>query len=438
MPTCLFLRRTCLLVALAGTTSFCLPSTVLHPLMAQPLPDRIAYSGRITAVDGAPLGGAAITLRRQDSVGSTGFWGNVTYTDARGDFTFADAEAGTYFLSIEANGYAPVYNRSVTVGEGNAAAQPISLVTLAQVKANVTGGSGEKLPNQSVALLLRPETSIEGVGPRILRGQSKEDGVVTFEGIVPGEYNVVAVGMGRGYAELSKINIMPATATAPLDIKFQAGGALRVAAVAEGTERAVGGAQVIFRRLSVGSLEPPSDGPGLDMLLYTAGRADFSTRDGSGAVEINDLVPGKYRVEVNFNSTTTAPAQTIEIEAGKTTELAFKNALEPRATLGVQINGKDGKPVAEALVLITLLQTLPDEQPAIVAEGEERPVRLLRETRLVTTDAEGKASIYPLVTGHWKATGRRANGPTERSKISAPVEIDLPLEGGSIALKVPD
>lgn len=172
----------CLLVAALLSIS------VIQGIQAQPMADKADLHGKVTDAQGKPLGGVAITLRRGTDAGSAGFWGGVTYTDAHGEFEFAGADEGSYYVSVEATGFAPVQNQQIALA---AHGKPLtySLQLLGVQPLRVKDPNGAALSKQNFPLGL---SSTDNGAYYQFVPQVGDAGAVTVTGVVPG------VGRGEG------------------------------------------------------------------------------------------------------------------------------------------------------------------------------------------------------------------------------------------------
>lgn len=74
--------------------------------------------GRLVSPDGLPVAGAAVSLTGEDPDLKTGFQGPAVRSDDQGLFELPRVAAGTYKLTVQANGFAPAESRVVVTPGG--------------------------------------------------------------------------------------------------------------------------------------------------------------------------------------------------------------------------------------------------------------------------------------------------------------------------------
>jgi protocatechuate 3,4-dioxygenase beta subunit len=409
---------------------------------AQPLPDRMNVVGRVLDVNGAPVGGAAVSLRRRDEIGAAGFWGTVVYSDARGGFFLADAEMGSYYLAVDAPGYVPIMNRAIRIGtDANVYGESLSdlrLTPLANLRVHVLGVSGEPLSQQPIAMLFRPLDVEEGIGAQIQRAVTDVNSNALFQNLIPGTYSVLAVIRGNGYVEFNSLRIDSQSKKNVQELRLRRGGTLRVQAVSGKNQRGVGGSGIQFQRTSSPNFPESLPGSSLEMQLYTAPLSENFTREGDGVLEMADLAPGGYRVEIEVQGVNRPTAQIATINEGKTTEVTFQTDSSASADLQIQVNDRQGRPISDTKVAVTLQQLSSPYSGAIMPksareEDSDRP-HLVRQERRGTTDKTGKITLYPLGTGRWTVSVRRDIAES----LNAVGEVEITANGGSLALALRD
>jgi hypothetical protein len=418
-------------IGLCLVLAICLVAAWVVAGSTQPLPDRRPLMGRVTGADGQPLKGAVITLRRQSQNTVAAFWGNATVTDERGNFSYPDAEDGSYYLTVEATGFAPVLNRTCVLNESTGPLE-IKLAKLGVVRLRVLQPDGSPLAGANVSIRL---SELEKVRQTTNRTRTDKNGVVTLPQIVPARYVLFLVAPARGYAILHEVNVLSGDSSELLEARLKPGGVLRVttrestpelgevpqnSASGDGKDevqsgRPLGGATLA---LSLRELEamPPSAGGRANLAgnvtilsLYDTDRTRTITRDGDGTVEISNLAPGRYQVSLFLKGYTSSPSQMVVIEEAVTASLDFvmkPNA--PAAALEVAVQNAGGEPVPDTDFLVSLhllsdyaadvASTPQTEEPDSVATPLES---LMRRAR---SNAGGRFVLYPVRPGKWRVT----------------------------------
>ncbi|MDQ3814631.1 MAG: carboxypeptidase-like regulatory domain-containing protein, partial [Armatimonadota bacterium] len=296
------------------------------PGYTQPLSDRRPLTGRVTRLNGIPIGGADVIVRREDEIGARPFWGGISVTNARGEFSFPDAQEDTYHIAVEAPGYARE-ERTYTLTAVSPPLQ-VALTRLSSLPLRVLKSDGTPLANTWVSVRMHREGALNRP---LYRRRTDADGMMTLlsaepqnqPDLVPGRYSLHAVSPGVGYAILDHIDV-PEENVKTAEVRLEPGGTLQVVAsqasdTGEGGGRAIGGAAVFLTQAfpeagtvnAVDQGQTPTDA-GLYQ-LYGNGSA-IVTRDGDGRVELKDVAPGRYIVRLFLNGSETPAPQTVEIK----------------------------------------------------------------------------------------------------------------------------
>lgn len=419
----------------------CLPGALLlspSSTQAQPLPDRAAFSGQVVAGDGKPLGGASILLRRQNEQSGVAYWGGVAATDARGNFSFPDAEAGLYYLSIDAGGYAPILNQSVTLPLRGEAA-PFKLLELATLRLKLTDSTGAPLKEAGFTMLVRGVPGSTDTYPRLSRGTTNASGEISFANLLPGRFDLLGVSSGRGYIENRNVTIAPGVAASVLNWQLSRGGTLQVSAH-DSAGKAIGGATILFSRIGEAAPDAPRPAPGPEMQVYAL-RPLYVTRDGDGLFSVVDLAPGRYSVTLAYPGAPDIPPQIVQVADGTTVTTDFK--LAPPAGVAVAVTVMDSKdaPYADRDVLFMLQQVAPGAAVGAAitpAQTAAAGTVMARQDRRAHTDGTGKVVLFPVPAGTYQITVRRSNDATGGSKAMSPAQVVEVKEGvAPLAYKLP-
>ena len=412
---------------------------------AQPLPERVPLLGKVTTTSGSPIGGATVALRRQDneSVVTAAFWGGKLLTGADGVFNFPEAEEGIYYLTIDAEGYesegwtlewrpeAPVFIARLL----KLTPQPLRLLK----------PDGQPAAGSKVFLHLRgqPPGHIS-----FYALQANAEGRVNVPPITPANYWIHAIVPGLGYAVVPNA-VVKENEPQQIDLKLQVGGRVR-ATVKTAEGQPLGGVALALNELLPEATATPGGGgaQGNDGALYlqTQHRSTLVTQDGSGQMELLDVAPGRYQVRLYMPGEANPGVQTVEVTSGQTTEVnGVYNLQNTKSSLEITLQTPDEKPAANR-EFVANLQPLLNSQPVPAGQvGPPVPPDVAPTTsnlfqgilsRRFKTDANGKATLFPVGVGDWQIsilpveqlTDRRPKAPTTTAKVTA--------QGGSVLIKL--
>ncbi|HEX8551096.1 MAG TPA: carboxypeptidase regulatory-like domain-containing protein [Abditibacteriaceae bacterium] len=369
---------------------------------AQPLPERTEYRGQILNSNGLPIGGAAVTLRRQNDAGSMAYWGGLVSTDARGSFEFADAETGSYYISIEADGFAPIQNQAVEIGESNSLSK-FELKQLASFRVKIVNSAGVPQKTTAFSVAMKPGESRADSYWRLARSKTNAEGIAEFNAMMPGAYEFIGVVPGEGYFEQKKVELAPGKNATVLNFELRTGATMKVA-VKNAAGKALGGVQIVFGRVGDATPDAPRQFPGPEVQIYGS-RGNFVSRDGDGTLEITDLAPGTYRVSAKNAGASEIAPKDIVLEAGKTVELAFTTEVPPAESVTVKIVDAKGAPRANGDFVLALARGADGG----ITRGDRDPDTLIqaRSERRIRTNENGIATLFPVAVGKWQISARR-------------------------------
>lgn len=387
---------------------------------AQPSPARRAFAGRVTTDNGLPVGGAAVTLRRQIT-GSAAFWGTVLYSDARGDFSFPDAEDGDYSVTVEAGGLARM-SSAFNLSEKSPFLKA-TLDRLATVSIRVLRLDGTPLANTVVSLVAAESTRGEN---SMRRGTTDSQGVFSFNDATPGVVSLRIVAPRVGWVDLNDLQIAPGSRAASIDARLQAGAMLRLTA-RDAAPAASDAAKAVAQRVLGGvtvtlsmAATDASRFKGMVLYgLYANTNGNLLTRDGESATELSALAPGTYSVSLGRNNYGTAVAQIVEIKATETASLEFEMKRADGISVGsvaLVAQGAKGQALSNRDVLVSMQMLAPNSDDAISYAH-----------RNARTDANGRVVLYPLEVGRWRLT------PNIAAKVDTPGEQNSPAAAAQIA-----
>jgi hypothetical protein len=226
-------------------------------LQAQPLPDRRTLSGVVKGSDGQPVAQAVVTVRRQDDLNAVAFWGAQVATNAQGEFSVPDAEEGSYYITVEAPTFAPVYNSSYILSPISTPVQ-VKLVRLVNLTLQVLKPDGLPLVKSKAFMRLRGGDQSQRTPVSVTTDAA---GLVQKGDMMPGAYSLHVLAPGTGYAVLNNVNVKFSAKPEPVVVRLKTGGTLRVTAresAADNAGRPLGGATFTMFAVPVGGgAQPP-------------------------------------------------------------------------------------------------------------------------------------------------------------------------------------
>lgn len=404
-----FLFRSFLLLLLLLHFAFC----ILPSSQAQPLPERAPLIGKVLTTAGLPIGGAAITVSRQDLqiVGEAAFWGGRLLTGSDGIFGFPEGEEGIYSLSIVAEGYE---NFSDTLEwKPQSPTFVAKLLKLTPQPLRVLKPDGKPAAGAKVFLHLRGQPPGHVSFHALV---ADAEGRVAVPPVTPAQYWFHAIVPTVGAVSLSGLTVKE-NQPQLVEVKLQKAGGVRVLAQSS-DGKPIGGVALGLKELLPASGDPNQDlmAQGNDGALYlqTQPHSTLVTADGSGQMLLSNVLPGRYQVRMYMPGEANPLAQTIEVKAGETVDVSGVYTLQgTKAVLQLTVQTSDGKPAAERDFLVRL-QPLRNGNPvALAAEGPPIPpdmaptvanlFQILLQRR-IKTDSDGKATIFPLRAGEWQVS----------------------------------
>lgn len=412
----------------------CALGIVVGVSSAQPLPDRVPLRGTVVDEAGRPVPSAVLIIRRQDEIGPTAFWGAEVKADLNGRFVIPNAEVGRYFVSVDAEGYAPLPNFALDWKSG-APPTRLQVLRLTNFELRVVTSDGKPLSNAPLWLRLR---GTEGV-MRTERLQTDAQGKVTISKVVPAKYALVAVA-ASGIATRTGIQINSQTGGA--EVRLTKGASLRIK-VSDSEKTPLGSASLILftqnpeeaTRLG-GETADPGDNWAL------VGEANVPqalvSRDGNGVLELKHLPPGSFSGRMLLSGYGTTPRE-LSLEDGKTTEWEVTFPKRPSATLTIHVKDASGNPVPNTRVALRFIQlasngTFTDGENQIPDPNAPPDVPVAAYgtgNRVAQTDENGNCTLFPLSPGRFRVFASR---PSEEDWMRAPVAPEgLPTD---VALSV--
>lgn len=426
------------------------------PAWAQPLPERRLISGRITRGDGAGVARATITLQREQQDGAFAFWGAQTVTDSSGVFSFPEAEDGAYFISVEAEGYAPLQNKPLRVDE-NSAIFNTRLERLATLSLRLLAPDGTPVKkSRAVVRLSRPET-----GSVPLKRETSETGVLQVRGQSPGSYALEVAVPGVGFASLRGVAIQFAAPPRTVDVPLQKGGSLKITARdANEADKYLGGATLrLSATLAPDEAERKAGRLGTKSLAnlqtlyaYSSDGSGAVTREGDGTLELRDLPPGRYRAKLGLPAYAPSEMREVEIKAGQGSTVEFLLSAQVRSSsLKVRVLDKNNAPIANrdwTLQLRPLGPLAPGVPGGLGGAGGEAPPEMFGAeaipepggfgilARRAHSDEKGEFTLFPIRASRWSVLAFPTREDGERGERGALAQRDVAVgeDGGEVTL----
>lgn len=412
---------------------------------AQPLPDRAPLSGVALDEAGKPLAGALISLRRQEANGPYTFWGATTASDARGAWRFPQSEAGRYYLSAEAPGFAPLPNQSFHWKAGDASLR-LRFDRLLALQLKLFAPDGKALANAPAWIRLRGDGT---VGQLTRRLNTDGEGVASLDGLLPATYALFLAAPG-GFAIQNGLSLR---AGKTLELTLQRGGALAANVTQNGASRGVGGAILSLTpenpAEAARALGNSADGNENVALLASGGDSlSLLSRDGDGQIEIQNLPPGRYLARLLSSQYAAPEPRGFTVVAGQTTNLDLELAplspanSSPFAALTLNLRSKksDGTETP-APPREWSLRVLPIDANGALAPDTSPDTLWVpggNVARRARSDERGQITLFPLRAGRYRVFVAPRTSPAQGAEPeAASLDVSVPAAGAAATLVVP-
>lgn len=418
---------------------------------AQPMPERRPFKGQVLDAEGQPVKGALVMLRRQEDVGTFAFWGAVVATDARGAFLFPSAEEGSYYLNVEAPGFAQLQNKTVQWAESTK--PPVfTLERMAAVVFRVLDTEGEPLANAPVFARLRGDGE---AGQNYRRASTNAEGKVTFSDLVPAKYSIHVVAPGHGYAISNDLPLRYTPSPRARDLRLQEGGRLSVrvretssedAAQEQPDGKLLGGAMLTLTPANSAEAtrlmgEVADAGENVVLLVAQNDRLAICSRDGDGSLQLSDIAPGKYQMRMYLSGYVPAEARPVEIKAGQTVSLNWNFTARSASMLTLSLTDSSGNPVPGGREFVVRL--LPIGQGGGLRAGEDDDMPGMpffaggNSGRRALTDEQGRLTLYPVKSRRYRIlVGARPAQPGKAPDFAS-LDMEVPLPEAKATIKLP-
>ncbi len=288
-------------------------------------------------------------------------------SDAKGICKFGGMTPGYWFFQISAPGYAQVEQR-LKIIEGSQE-KTVILTKSSSLTVNTLGLNGEVVGEVPVRLLPLTRKSILNQAPSAQI--SNEDGQAVWEGILPGNYAVLAVGIAGGRAEEDVRGGGPGTQPSSTKLELAAGQSLEVDLHLDGH----GFLDLVVKR---GSMPEQGAEVSLAPQIDRAGASSPTISDEFGALRLTPVRPGKYQYFVKTQAGEEWLGGNVDIVAGlQEAELSL-----PSGSINLTVNNQ-GEPLFDARAVLL-------KMPAGTAHST------------ATADAEGTIGFELIGKGEWK------------------------------------
>lgn len=410
------------------------------PIGAQPLPDRVPLRGVVLDQYGKPLSGVFVSLRRQDTDGLFGFWGAEAASDAQGNFVFPTAEEGHYYLNGELGGYAPALNRPIDLKKG---LDPVQIVLIRLVTAHFRVLSPDGKPWVSQPLWIRLSSTN---GESVVRNMMSDSrGSIVVTGVVSGNYSL-SMHTASGYATQS-VNLLDSASGTPIEVRLQTGGTLRVMAH-DSSGEAIGGAILTLNPATADEaarLGSPSGDTNDEYAFFAAegDRALIATRDGDGVLELRQLPPGRYLVDVAIPGYSPIAPRLLNVEEGQTLTQEWTFLQRRVGSLTLDLRTPDDKPVANRVVTVRVVPINTNGTIAREAVDENGfPLPFFPSgtgVRRAISDASGRLRLFPVRPGRYRVfvAPAQPSGSDEPPRESSPLDLDVSQNGATSTVVIP-
>lgn len=339
------------------------------------LEDGWSVSGRTVDEAGRAVAGARVELRPDRADAVTGY---RTTSDADGGFRIVVFAEGTFRATATHDGYAPGEVGGLEVRASSLDGVEVTLSRGLSVVGRILGLQPEELAGVTIAA--RREGASEEDGE--VGGGVDLSGRFAVEHLAPGDWRIQGeLDGGRRHAAVT-VTLDGATREVSRDLEFGSG--LRLTGRLLYAGDPIAGAHVL-----------------LSGLTATGDRSVLSGHD--GAFRIDDLAPGRYRLDVLDRSRALSYVQDLELFADRDLLLELESA----PLVGTVTASDSGEPLDDAMVIV---------RRVLAASGDTGPLIA------VATDPTGAFVVAHLTPGDYLVSARKDG--------YAPAEQPLRVEAG--------
>jgi protocatechuate 3,4-dioxygenase beta subunit len=362
--------------------------------------------GRVQSVDGQPVAGATVVAASSGG-GAAMFVGSPsTTTDAEGAYTVDGVPPGDYHVTVDAAGFAHAEAGTdamkVTMpAEGGQLSLDVTLSAAGTVLGKVTDSRGEPVAGAQVrtrADFGRMGRGGGGMGARMVTAMNTKadltdaQGRFRLEGVPTAtEWTVEVEAEDYVTTQTERLQLKPGEVK-ELELTLSGGATLSGRVVGEG------GAWARAARIRVGTLSadeaarPYLSGWNVDRMLDPR---SFSSDD-EGRFTIPNIRPGRIVIKVEHPDYVTFYKRNVVLASDQRLENHQILLSRGEVVEGV-VKGADGKPLANAMVIVTSRTSgRGDEEPA--PAGSEESVEPSMNGQ---TDADGRFRVENIPPGEW-------------------------------------
>lgn len=398
------------------------------------LPRRESWRCRVVGPDEKPIAGAEVFVAAPRLGGrlppldlarleQAGLVRRLGATDGEGGLSTTELSAGRYDIAARATGYGFAWQRSVTVGAGEAAAEEV---------AAEAGGAGEAAETIVLQPLVRAQgkvldeggAPVEGATLHLALGAegggffragpesppvatSGAGGEFSFADVSAGQrFNLIAGKDGYVSAQLAdQVLAPPGREQPPLILRLGRAGTVAGLVASDGEP-------VVFANVQIHPLEPP---PRSESITW----GPVARTDAEGGFSIGRLWPGRYRLEVEANGFQSWSSDPFTVAAGERKQLDVE--LERGALVVGKVLLANGTPVPDAWVSLA-----ENGSTRGVASRADRPTDVLGQYRI--DSAKPGARWLEVTSDRYRRQGRAVD-------VAAGVnQLDFVLETGSLEI----
>ncbi len=375
-------------------------------------------TGTVLSASGEPIAGARIRLTksvgsgpmrrvmRARMLGSEDVEAWEAYSDEAGRFAVADLLAATFDLDATAPGYAKTELTSLEIPPGQVETElgEITLEPGAAIEGRVTDARGSAIEGAQV---FATTSQSGGAFLMTVMDRSAEpaavsdvNGFFTVPDRRPGERVDLAIDRA-GYAQGRVVGVEAPTHQ-PVAVELNRSSRIR-GEVVDASGRPIGGAHVwVQLQVTMGSTSMSRPG----------GRA---TTAEDGRFVIEEAAPGELELHVQAEGYRNAKLGSLVIEPERDLE-GVRVEMEPGATVAGRVTDALGRPVEDAMVMVS-------EAGSFFSFGS-----------MSTTDGEGRYRLTGVPPGRQSVTARHDDYQTTTRELEVELgdnQLDLLFEGGA-------
>lgn len=313
--------------------------------------------------NGKPIAGAVVDVSPPGGATT-----RTLTSDADGRIAIAGLTPGEYRATIRASGRVPLSSTPIRLTDGGVIEQAVGMLPGETLSGRVVNADGKPIGTAQVcaapflSIARAPQTGLAfapiTASGALVCATSAADGAAALPPLPSGAYRLTVRAPGFSPVENARVDL--ASGARPATWALSPAGAL-AARLVDASGRGVADAKLVLK----------------DRLR---GRTVQISTDASGAVRVEGLAAGYWRLEIEPAEHLALVRDNVSVEPGQTTDLGTLHA-RPAASLDARFVGPDGKAVAAAEVRV---------QESSAAK---------RILRVATTDENGRVHVGGLPAG---------------------------------------